>query len=44
MDQLNLFGDSESTSIDSKVTNGLNMIKNGEYYFYPSFFSKVIRI
>ena len=41
MDQLNLFGDvGQALSVD-KVKSGLNPIENGEYWYYPSFFSKV---
>jgi len=41
MDQLNLFGDTGKAPSSAKVRSGLNTIKNGEYCYYPSFFSKV---
>ena len=41
MDQLNLFGDTGKAPSTDKVRSGLNTIKNGEYCYYPSFFSKV---
>ena len=41
MDQLNLFGDTIKKTSANNEQIGLNNIRNGEYYYYPSFFSKV---
>lgn len=40
MEQTDLFGNIISSNINSKVNSGLNVIENGEYLFYPNFFSK----
>lgn len=39
MDQLNLFGNSSNNPIP-ETKSGLNKIRDGEYLFYPLFFSK----
>ena len=41
MDQLNLFGPTGQAPSADKVSGGLNTIKNGEYCYYPYFFSKI---
>ena len=40
MDQLNLFGGGENTSVAYSIKNGLNIIRNGEYLYFPNFFNK----
>ena len=40
MDQLNLFGNVSASSVKTSIRIGLNKIENGEYLFYPNFFSK----
>ena len=41
MDQLKLFGDVGQKLSADNIQSGLNTITNGEYVYYPSFFSKV---
>ena len=40
MEQTDLFGNIISSNSSSKINSGLNVIENGEYLFYPNFFSK----
>ena len=40
MSQFNLFGELEDTTNENAVKRGLKVIQNGEYYFFPSFFSR----
>jgi alkylated DNA repair dioxygenase AlkB len=40
MEQLDLFGNNIPDSNSEKVKSGLTKIENGEYLFYPDFFSK----
>ena len=39
MNQLNLFDEIDINPAVGRVKSGLNFIRNGEYYFHPSFFS-----
>lgn len=41
MEQTDLFGNIISTISSSKINSGLTVIKNGEYLFFPNFFSKL---
>jgi alkylated DNA repair dioxygenase AlkB len=41
MEQTDLFGNIISAKFSSKFKSGLTVIENGEYLFYPNFFSKV---
>jgi alkylated DNA repair dioxygenase AlkB len=40
MEQTDLFGNKILVQSSSKTYSGLNLIKNGEYLFYPNFFTK----
>lgn len=40
MEQTDLFGNKILVTSSSKIKSGLNLIKNGEYLFYPDFFTK----
>lgn len=40
MEQLDIFGNRIIDNFIGKPAEGLNIIKNGEYLFYPNFFSK----
>ena len=40
MSQLDIFGNSVTQKASSNVKEGLTFIENGEYIFYPNFFSK----
>jgi alkylated DNA repair dioxygenase AlkB len=40
MEQKNLFGDIVFNTNKNKITSGLTKIENGEYLFFPDFFSK----
>lgn len=40
MDQIDLFGNTLDSPDNSKGKSGLNIIENGEYYYYPAFFKK----
>lgn len=40
MEQTDLFGNIISAKPNSKINSGLNLVNNGEYQFYPNFFSK----
>jgi alkylated DNA repair dioxygenase AlkB len=41
MIQLDLFGNEISSKVSPKIKSGLNLIENGEYLFYPDFFTKL---
>ena len=40
MDQLSLFRNVDEKDLENNTSNNLYHIKNGEYYYYPSFFNK----
>lgn len=40
MEQIDLFGNIIATKASPKTKSGLTIIENGEYLFYPDFFSK----
>ena len=41
MNQLNLFGEPATNNALSNINPGINSIRNGEYYYYPSFFTRI---
>lgn len=41
MEQRDLFGNIIPSLTNDKIKSGLTKIENGEYYFYPNFFSKI---
>jgi alkylated DNA repair dioxygenase AlkB len=41
MEQTDLFGNKILDEYRPKVHSGLNLVKNGEYLFYPNFFTKL---
>jgi hypothetical protein len=43
MEQRDLFGNIIPSLTNDKIKSGLTKIENGEYYFYPFFFSKIER-